>query len=117
MGPGLNGAGIPLDMDPHGFVDAGWSRDPDTLQSTSRHIFISNQGVVNWASKCQTIVALSSDECKYIRFCYTRQHLAWLQTLGIHKMAPQSYLDSSNTHQRYTILGMYTNITSFTMTW
>lgn len=76
----FDGADVGLDMSFHGFVDADWSGDPDTSRSTSGFVFISNRGAIGWASKRQTMVALSSTESEYIGLCYAGQHLAWLRT-------------------------------------
>ncbi len=52
----------------------------DTSRSTSGYVFISNQGAIGWASKRQSMVALSSTESEYIGLSNAGQHLAWLRT-------------------------------------
>src|SRR5947209_14778440 len=67
-----------MDMDFHGYMDTDWSGDPDTSKSTSGYVFITNRAAVSWASKCQSMVALSSTESKYIGLSAAGQHLQWL---------------------------------------
>lgn len=69
---------VSMDMPFHSYSDVDWSGDPDTSRSTSSHMFLSAQGAIGWASKQQTMVALSSTESEYIGLCYMCQHLAWL---------------------------------------
>ena len=69
-----------MDMDFHGYTDADWSGDPDTSKSTSGYVFITNRAAVSWASKRQSMVALSSTESEYIGLSAAGQHLQWLRT-------------------------------------
>ena len=75
-----DGSDITMDMDFHGYSNADWSGDPDTSHSTSGYIFISNWAAISWASKCQSMVALSSTESEYIGLSIARQHIQWLGT-------------------------------------
>ena len=74
-----NGSNVAMDMDFHGYSDADWSGDPDTSHSTSGYIFISNRAAISWASKCQSMVALSSTESEYIGLSIAGQHIQWLR--------------------------------------
>ena len=75
-----DGSDVSLDMDFHGYSDADWSGDPDTSRSTSRYVFITNCAAISWASKCQSMVALSGTESEYIGLSIAGQHLQWLCT-------------------------------------
>lgn len=76
----FDGNDVNMDMSFHGFSDADWSGDADTSRSTSGYVFLSARGAIGWASKRQTMVALSSTESEYIGLCYAGQHLAWLRS-------------------------------------
>ena len=76
----FDGNDVGMDMSFHGYSDADWSGDPDTSKSTSGYVFLTVRGAIGWASKRQTMVALSSTESEYIGLCYAGQHLAWLRT-------------------------------------
>lgn len=76
----FDGNDVRMDMSFHGYSDADWSGDIDTSRLTSGYVFISVRGAVGWASKRQTMVALSLTESEYIGLCYAGQHLAWLRT-------------------------------------
>ena len=69
---------VSMDMHFHGYSDVDWSSDPDTSCLTSGYVFISNHGAISWASKRQTLVALSLTESEYIGLSNAGQHLAWL---------------------------------------
>ena len=73
-----DGNDISMDMDFHGYSDAGWSQDPDNSRSTSGFIFLSNRGAISWSSKRQAMVTLSTTESEYIGLSLAGQHLAWL---------------------------------------
>ena len=75
-----DGSDVAIDMDFHGYSDADWSSDLDTSRSTSGYIFISNRAAISWASKRQSMVALSSTESEYIGLSITGQHIQWLRT-------------------------------------
>lgn len=75
----FDGSDVSMDMDFHGYSDADWSGDPDTSRSTSGFVFLSNRSAIAWASKRQTMVALSSTESEYIGLSNAGQHLAWLR--------------------------------------
>eukprot|EP00253_Pinus_taeda_P024770 PITA_24770 len=81
---GLCYQGIPgLDrvLDIRGFVDADWAGDLDKRRSTSGYIFNLSRGVVNWMSKEQSIVALSTTEAEYMVATHARKEAVWLQRL------------------------------------
>ena len=47
-------------LDIHGFFDADWVGDLDQRRSTSGYVFGLFGGAVNWMSKIQSVVALST---------------------------------------------------------
>ena len=55
---GRLGLGRMLDI--HGFVDTNWAGDLDQRISTSGYVFSLFGGAVNWMSKRQSVVALST---------------------------------------------------------
>ena len=73
----------------HGFSDADWSGDIDTSCSTSGYVFIANRSAIGWASKQQSMVALSTTESEYIGLSIAGQHLAWLHTFFAELGHPQ----------------------------
>ena len=76
----FNGTELSMDLDFHGYSDAGWSQDPDNSRSTSSFLFMSNHGAISWSSKQQSMVTLSTTESEYIGLSNAGQHLAWLRT-------------------------------------
>jgi len=69
-----------MDLDFHGYSDAGWSQNPDNSCSTSGFVFISNCGAISWSSKLQSMVTLSTTELEYIGLSNAGQHLTWLRS-------------------------------------
>ena len=65
-----NGNDVNGDLVFHGFSDADWSGDIDTSHSTSGYMFITNHGAIGWASKRQSMVALSTTESEYSLNCW-----------------------------------------------
>jgi hypothetical protein len=53
-------------LDVHGFVDADWAGDLDQTRSTSGYVFSLFGGAINWMSKKQAVVALSTTEVEYM---------------------------------------------------
>ena len=65
----------------HGFFDADWAGDLDHRRSTSGYVFNLFGGVINWMSKRQAIVALSTTEFEYVEATHTNKEAKWLQRL------------------------------------
>ena len=62
-----------------GCVDSNHARCPDTRRSRYGLAFMLNNGPVDWKSKLQTIVALSSMESEYIGACEAARIGMWLR--------------------------------------
>eukprot|EP00253_Pinus_taeda_P034415 PITA_34415 len=58
-----------------------WARDLDQRISTSGYVFNLCGGVVNWMSKKQSVVALSTTEAKYMATTHASKEAFWLQRL------------------------------------
>ena len=84
-----DGNDINSDLVFHGFSDADWPGDTDTSRSTSGYVFIANHGAIGWASKRQSMVALSTTESEYIGLSIAGQHLAWLHIFFAELSLPQ----------------------------
>ena len=76
----FDGTEISMDLDFHGYSDAGWSQDPENSWSTSDFLFMSNCGAISWSSKQQSMVALFTTKLEYIGLSNAGQHLTWLQS-------------------------------------
>ena len=79
---GTNGMGICYEgnakSDLLGYVDASYARCPDSRRSRYGGIYLMNNGPVDWRSKMQQIVALSSMESEYIGACEFTRSGVWL---------------------------------------
>ena len=65
----------------HGFSDADWAGCVDSRKSTSGYAFFLGNSLISWASKKQSIVALSSTEAEYVALCGAAQETVWLRNL------------------------------------
>ena len=63
-----------------GYVDADWGSNPNGRKSQSGYLF-TVCGVISWASKKQSVVALSSTEAEYIAASLASQEAVWLRSL------------------------------------
>ena len=64
-----------------GYSDADWAGDVDTRKSTSGYSFMLGKATIAWASKKQSVVALSTTEAEYIALCSATQEAVWLRRL------------------------------------
>ena len=64
-----------------GYVDADWGSNPNGRKSQSGYLFTICGGVISWASKKQSVVALSSTEAEYIAASLASQEAVWLRSL------------------------------------
>eukprot|EP00253_Pinus_taeda_P008387 PITA_08387 len=69
------------ELDIHGFIDADWVGDLDQRISTSGYVFNLFGGAINWMSKKQSIVALSTTEAEYMVATHASKEVFWLQRL------------------------------------
>ena len=64
-----------------GYSDADYAGDLDDRHSTSGNIFPMCSGAVNWLSKKQLIVTLSTAEAEYVALSMATQEAVWLSKL------------------------------------
>jgi hypothetical protein len=67
-----------LGLTPLAYVDSDWAGCADTRRSTSSYIFLMAGAPVAWASKRQSVVALSSTEAEYISIARAAQQAMWM---------------------------------------
>ncbi|TPX49944.1 DNA-directed DNA polymerase [Synchytrium endobioticum] len=63
------------------YADADWATDTTDRKSRSGFVVKMGQGVVSWASKKQTTVALSSSEAEYYALSEAVKETLWIQSL------------------------------------
>ena len=73
--------GLDKMLDICGFVDANWAGDLDQRRSTSGYVFNLFGGAVNWMSKKQSVVALSTTKAEYMAATHASKESVWLQRL------------------------------------
>ena len=66
-----------------GYSDADWAGDLDDRHSTTGNLFLMAGGPVNWLSKKQAVVALSTSEAEYVALSSATQEAMWLRKLLI----------------------------------
>ncbi len=91
-------------LDLHAYTDSDWASDKDTRRSTSGVIVIMARGPVNWLSKLQPIVAVSSMEAEYIACFFALQDVVWirqlLKDLGLERTDPTHvHIDNRSARQ------------------
>ena len=69
------------DVELKGYVDADWGSNPNGRKSQSGYLFTLCGGVISWASKKQSVVALSSTEAEYVAASLASQEAVWLRAL------------------------------------
>ncbi|CAB4007653.1 Hypothetical predicted protein, partial [Paramuricea clavata] len=65
----------------NGYVDADWRSNPNGRKSQSGYLFTLCGRVISWASKKQSVVALSSTEAEYDAASLACQEAVWLRVL------------------------------------
>jgi hypothetical protein len=88
----------------HVYTDSDWGSDKDTRRSTSGFIVMMAGGPVNWMSKLQPIVALSSMEAEYIAAFFAVQDVVWilqlLSDIGLQRTRPTPvHIDNMSARQ------------------
>ena len=73
----------------HGYADSDWAADKTTRRSQSGYTFFTN-GPVDWSSKKQSSVSLSSSEAEVMAFCSATQQAMWLRSneIGLPRSQP-----------------------------
>lgn len=66
----------------HCYSDSDWAADSNSRRSVSGHVIIMSNGAINWSSKRQRTVALSSTEAEYMAFSTALCDVLWLQQLA-----------------------------------
>lgn len=64
-----------------GYVDADWGENCIDRKSNSGYLFQLHGGTINWVSRKQTCVSLSSTEAEYISLAEACQDMKWTQYL------------------------------------
>ena len=64
-----------------GYSDADWAGDLDDHHSTTGNLFIMARGLIDWLSKKQGVVALSTSEAEYVALSAATQEATWLRRL------------------------------------
>ncbi len=65
----------------HGYTDTYWAGNVLDRRSTSGFMFSFGNGAINWSSKKQPTIALSSTEAEYIGVTIAACEVIWLQKL------------------------------------
>ena len=78
---GITYGGDFLNLEIVGYSDSDWAGEKLTRKSTSGFIFMLNGGPVSWASKRQSVVALSSTEAEYIALTQAAKEATWFRLL------------------------------------
>ena len=68
-------------LDLHVYSDSDWGSDKDTRLSTSGVLIMMAGGPVNWISKLQPIVTVSSMEAEYLAYFFAIQDVVWIRQL------------------------------------
>ena len=82
-----------------GYVDADWGRNFNR-KSQSGYLFFIQNSLVSWASKRQTVVALSTTEAEYVAAACGAQEAIWLRLLlksiGFTQEEPTTLYEDNN---------------------
>ena len=85
------------------YTDSSWNNNPDNSRSRSGYIITFNNCMINWKSKLQPIVALSSAEAEYIALCDAGKEAIWLkrfiQELKFNQSSVQIFIDNQSAIQ------------------
>eukprot|EP00253_Pinus_taeda_P011870 PITA_11870 len=64
-----------------GYTDSDWAGSVDDRKSTSGYIFHMGSGAISWASKKQSIVALSTAEAEYVAATAAACQVVWMRRM------------------------------------
>ena len=71
-----------------GFSDADWAGDLNDRHSTTGNLFMMSGAAIDWISKKQPVVALSTTEAEYVALSAATQEAVWLSRLLTDIKAP-----------------------------
>ncbi|MFM8621801.1 MAG: reverse transcriptase domain-containing protein, partial [Holophagaceae bacterium] len=71
----------PHDLKVYGYVDSNWATNKETRKSVSGYVLTLGGCLVNWSSKTQPTVALSSTEAEYIAASTCATEIKYIQML------------------------------------
>lgn len=60
------------------YADADWAGDTQTRRSTTDNLFLLGKSPMQWITKRQSCIALSSEEVEYVSAANAAQELLWL---------------------------------------
>ena len=88
----------------HVYAYCDWGSDRDTRRSTSGYVVCMAGGPVDWISKRQPIVTVSSIEAEYVACFFAVQVVVWIRQLlhhiGQQRSKPtQVFVDNSSARQ------------------
>ena len=64
-----------------GYTDSDWVGSVDDRKSTSGYVFHMGSGAISWASKKQSIVALSTAEAEYVAATAAACQAVWMRRM------------------------------------
>eukprot|EP00253_Pinus_taeda_P002279 PITA_02279 len=64
-----------------GYTDSDWAGSVDDRKSTSGYVFHMGSGAISWASKKQSIVALSTTEAEYVAATAAACQVVWMRRM------------------------------------
>eukprot|EP00253_Pinus_taeda_P007207 PITA_07207 len=64
-----------------GYTDSDWAGSVDDRKSTSGYVFHMGSGAISWASKKQSIVALSTSEAEYVAATAAACQAVWMRRM------------------------------------
>lgn len=67
---------------PIGYCDSDYGGDLGDRKSVSGFVFMLNGGPINWKSKKQSVVALSTAEAEYMALSLTAKHALWIRNFS-----------------------------------
>ena len=82
------------DLQLRGYSYVNWGSDLDERKSTTRYVFLLNNGAITWSSKKQPCIALSTMEAEYIVCSAAVQEAVWLRRFLKHLDIGTDYSDS-----------------------